>query len=59
MADGSLIEKQFPGIAERARKAQERATAKAAQEAETPRQMFLPGMEEHMRAEVAPEFRSA
>jgi len=50
MADESVIEKRFPGIVERARQAQERAAAKAAQEAETPRQMFLPGMEEHMRA---------
>jgi hypothetical protein len=42
MADESLIEKVFPGIAERARQAQARAEAKAA---ETPRQMFLPGFD--------------
>lgn len=50
MADDSLIEKQFPGIAKRAAEALERAVIKTEDEAVKPRQMFLPGMEEHMRA---------
>lgn len=50
MANGSLIEMQFPGIAKRSAEARERAAAKAEEEMATPRQMFLPGMEEHMRA---------
>lgn len=45
MIDDSLIEKRFPGIAERARQALERAANKAEQEAEQPRQMFLPGFD--------------
>lgn len=45
MADESLIERRFPGIAERARQARESAAAKAEQEAELPQQMFLPGFD--------------
>ncbi len=50
MADGSLIEKRFPGIAERARQTLERAAAQAEGHAAVARQMFLPGMDEFMRA---------
>lgn len=45
MAEESLIEKRFPGLTERAKKAQERAVSKAEQEAATSRQMFLPGFD--------------
>ena len=50
MAEEMLLEKRFSAIAERAATARERAAAKAEEEASTPRQMFLPGFEEHMRA---------
>lgn len=48
MADHSVIETAFPGIAERAKKARERAE-QAAPDA-PPVQMFLPGLEDFMRA---------